>query len=291
MTTVAVVGAGDLGGAAAHALAMSQTVGRIVIIDASGRAAAGKALDIMQGGTIAGVHTELVGTDDPSRAAGCTVCLVADRFGGGSPEWTGDDGLAMLARLDPVLSGAPLVFTGVMQASLIEAAARELGIRRTRLIGSAPEAFASAARAMVAVEAGCSPDEVSLAVLGRPPGGLVVPWSHVSIGGYTLEHRLASAQVVRIESRVARVWPPGPFALGLAGARVTAAVVSAARRSWSVLTLLDGEYGVRRVVGIIPALLANSGIVRTWEPTLTTRERVRLVTALGEEPPQERRPA
>ena len=42
---------------------------------------------------------------------------------------------------------------------------------RARLIGSAPEALVSAITAIVAMEAGCSPREVMLTVLGAPPPG------------------------------------------------------------------------------------------------------------------------
>jgi malate/lactate dehydrogenase len=62
---------------------------------------------------------------------------------------------------------------------------------------------------------------------------------------------------------------------------VVAALVRSSRRAYSVLTVLDGEFGVRRAVGAVPALLSPAGIVRTREPRLSTRERVQLETALG----------
>jgi hypothetical protein len=44
--------------------------------------------------------------------------------------------------------------------------------------------------------------------------------------------------------------------------------------------MLDGEFGVRNRVGTMPALLSASGIVHTRTPSLNTRERVQLATAL-----------
>lgn len=281
MTTVAVIGAGDIGGAAAQALAASDGVGRVLIVDASAKVASGKALDIQQSGAVAGFHTRLEGTDDITRVIGCAACVVADRFGDGSREWAGDEGLAMLARLLPAVSGAPIIFAGPNQGALIEFASVELSVRRMRLIGSAPEAFASALRAIVGLEANCSPAEISLAVLGRPPLGLVVPWSDVSIGGHQLEHRLEPIQITRLEAGVERLWPPGPYALGVAAAQVTNAIVSSARRSCSVLTVLDGEFGVKHGVGIVPAMLSPTGITETWVPTLTSRDSVKLMSALS----------
>ena len=101
------------------------------------------------------------------------------------------------------------------------------------------------------------------------------------MGGYALERALSQVQLVRIQARVARLWPPGPFALGAAAARVTEAILDSSRRSYNVLTVLGGEFGVRDRVGTVPALLASRGIVHTRTPTLNTRDQVQLDTALG----------
>jgi len=281
MSTVCIIGAGDIGGATAHALARSERVSRILLIDADGKVAAGKALDIQQSGAVDLFHVRLDGTDDLSRVAGCAVCVVADRHGKPSSEWQGDDGLAMITRLASYAGDAPIVCAGASQAGLLSAAARELHIARGRLTGSSPEALIAAVRAMVAMEAQCSPSEVDLTILGTPPAGFVVPWSEASIGGYSLERVLSQVQLTRIEARAARLWPPGPFALGLAAARVAEALIRDSRRAFCVLMVLAGEFGVRGRVGAMPVHLSPSGIAHTQVPTLNTRERVRLETALG----------
>ena len=279
--TVCIIGAGELGAAVADALARGGRVARVVLVDDAAQVASGKALDIQQAGAIAGFHTRLEGTSDPSRVTNSSVCVLADRVGRPSSEWQGDDALALIKRLTPYLGTTPIVCAGSMQADMMRMAVREAGVKRDRLIGSCPEALAMAARAMVAMEAGCSPSEVGLTMLGAPPAGFVVPWSEASIGGYALERVLTQVQLTRLEARVARLWPPGPFALGAAAARIVEAVVRSSRRAFSVLTVLGGEFGVRGRVGALPAVLSTSGIAQTRVPTLTTRERVRLETALG----------
>jgi len=281
MTTVAIVGAGDIGGATAQALASCDRVSRVLLVDAVGDAAAGKALDIQQSGASARFHTRLDGTGDESRLTGCTVCVIADRFGAHAGEWQGEDGLSMLTRIAPCLADAPIVFAGASQVELLSRAADDTRIRRERLIGSSPEALASAITAIVAMEAGCSPREVMLMVLGTPPAGFVVPWSEASIGGCGMQRVLSQVQLARIEARAVRLWPPGPYTLGTAAARVTEGILSNSRRSFSVLTQLEGEFGVRNRAGALPARLAARGIVQTRVPELSTREHVRLQTALG----------
>ena len=281
VSTVCIIGAGELGGACAHTLARNERVRRVLILDDAAGVAAGKALDILQAGAVEGSHTYLEGGADLSRSIGAAVCIIADRSGRSSNEWHGDEGLALIKRLVPYLGDSPIVFAGSSQAALLAAASHELHIRRERLIGSAPEALAGAVKSMVAIEARCSPSEIGLTVLGAPPRGFVVPWSEASIGGHALERVLTQVQLSRIESRLPHLWPPGPYALGLAAARVTEALISSARRSFSVLTVLGGEFGARGRVGVLPAVLSKQGIVATRVPALNTRERIQVENALG----------
>jgi malate dehydrogenase len=281
MASVAIIGAGAIGGAVAQALAARDTVRRVLIVDAAAGVAAGKALDLLQSGAVNGSHVRLEGTDDLSRVVGSAVCVIADRHGPPEAEWAGDDGLAMLRRLLQWTADTPLVFAGASQSSLMLTARREHHVRRAALVGSAPEAYGSAMRSMVALEAGCSPSEVSLAVLGVPPRGLVVPWGEASIGGFSLERTLTPVAITRLEARAPRLWPPGPFALGGAAARAVEAVVTASRRTVNILTVLDGEYGVRERLGSTPAMLDSSGVASVKVPLLSPRERVLVETALN----------
>jgi len=287
MTMVAIVGAGEIGGSTAQALASTDRIGRLLFVDAAGSVAAGKALDLRQAAAIDGTHTRLEGTDDVTRVTGCDVCVIADHCGRAerakeplAGEWRGEEGLALLGRMVPYLGRAPIVFAGAWQAEVLAAAATELGVDRRRLLGSALEAFAAAAAAIVAMEANCSPRDVRLTVLGTPPSGLVIPWSEASIGGYDLQQVLAPVHLRRVEARAAVLWPPGPYALGAAAARVVTAILSSSRQSCCVLTQLGGEFGVRNRPGCLPVRLGPHGIVEIRVPELTTRERVQVETAL-----------
>jgi malate dehydrogenase len=285
--TICIVGAGELGGSIAHALARGERVRRVLLIDERGSIAAGKALDIQQAGAVEGFHTWMEGTTDFTRVTGCAVVVIADSGRPPAPsgvegtgEWRGETAVSMMVRLKGFIARAPIVFAGADQSDLILTVEREAGLDRRRLIGSAAEAFAGAVRAVVALEARCSPAEVVLAVLGTPPCGFIVPWGEASIGGYALERVLTQVQLRRIDARLARLWPPGPQTLGLAAARVAEAVVTSARRSMSVLTVLDGEFGVRHRAGVLPCFLSPAGIASVRLPELNTRERVQLETAL-----------
>ena len=280
MTTVAIVGAGDVAGSTAQAIASCDGARRVLLVDASQGIAAGKALDIQQSGAVDGFHTTVEGTSDETRLGGCDVCIIADRSGAAG-EWRGDEGLSLLARLASHVGNAPIVFAGTAQVDLLSSAATEIPMRRTQLIGSCPEALVSAITAIVSMEAACSPRDVMLTVLGAPPAGFVVPWGEASIGGYAMQRVLSQVQLARIEARAARLWPPGPYALGAAAARVAGAILSRSRRSFSVLVQLGGEFGVKGRAAALPVRLGPYGILETRVPELDARQQVRLQVALG----------
>jgi malate dehydrogenase len=287
VTTAAVIGAGELGGAVAHAIASREAVSEVIIVDSAGGAAAGKALDLQQMGAISGWHTRVRGSSDFSDVIGCAVCVIADCFGSASIEWQGDEGRALLERLAGSLGDAPVVFAGAAQTPLLSAAVAG-GYRRPRIIGSSTEAFASSVRAMVALEARCAPAEVSLSVLGTPPAGLVVAWSEAAIGGHAVDRIVSTVELNRIQLRVSRLWPPGPLTLGLAAAAAADAIIRSSRRAFSLMSVLDGELGVRGCVAAVPTFLHPAGIAGTRVPSLSTREQILLETALAS--PQTFRP-
>ena len=280
MTTVAIIGAGEIGGTIAGALAQSGAVDRILLIDDADDVAAGKALDIRQAGAITRSHTGIESTDEVAAAAGCHVCVVADPAGHGEERKHGHATRPLLARLAACVGIAPVVFAGLDQAAMLDTAATDAGMGLSRLIGSGPLAMTAAVTSIVAMEAGCSPREVSLVVLGAPPGGFVVPWSQVAIAGLALERVLTPPQVTRLEARLVRLWPLGPYVLGVAAARAIEAILSSSRSAAGVLTMLDGAFGVRGRVGTVPALLTPGGIARVMEPVLTPRELTQVQTAL-----------
>src|SRR5438034_9347818 len=97
MSRVAILGAGEIGGAAARALATRARVGSILLIDEQPHVAAGKALDLRQAGPISGSDARIEGSMDVASAAGATAIVLADTAAGA--EWSGEAGLALLRRL------------------------------------------------------------------------------------------------------------------------------------------------------------------------------------------------
>jgi lactate/malate dehydrogenase, NAD binding domain len=305
---IAIVGAGDLGGALAFSLAVRGRVGRVRLIDEAGTSAAGKALDVQQSTPVYGSAVQLEGAADLGAADGADVVVLADAFGASSREHQGEAGLALLRRLATRVPSAVIVLAGASQAWLVEKAVTELGLPWTRVIGSAPLAVAAGLRTLVGLETGASPLDVQLAITGLPPDHLVVAWESASIAGVSLAGAVDRATRARIAARLPRLWPPGPIALAAAAAAIIEAMVDGSHRPCSACLALDPDVrafptrspdealaksggervGVRGVASaslrraiVSTVWLGRTGVVRVALPELSAQERVALDNARG----------
>jgi malate dehydrogenase len=282
MHEVAIIGAGELGGALAHVLARRNFVRSITLIDESGRVAAGKALDIAQAAPVEGFATQLTGSTDVSVCAGAAVVVLADRVAGG--EWKADEAFLLVKRLRQTAANATLLCAGASPRELIDRGVRELRCPRAHLFGSAPEALAGGARALVALALNGSPRDVGLSVLGVPPAHIVIPWADATVAGFALTRMVDEPSRRRLVARVAALWPPGPYALATAATMVIEAMAGRSRRIASCFVAPDWpgtESGTHVRTAAMPVRLGAAGIVEVVRPSLSAVERVALDNAMA----------
>jgi malate dehydrogenase len=276
MQTVAILGAGELGGLLARSLACRNIVGRVVLIDRAESVAAGKALDIRQSGPIEGSDTRLEGASDPGAAAGASVVALADEHGGA--EWTGDGALELLRRLWAMAPRAVFLVAGARQRELLGRAVAEIGVPPARLVGSAPVAASGAARALAALELDWSAPDMSVTVVGAPPRWVAV-WSAATAAGVPLTALLTAGQLAQIDRRLHAGWPPGPYQLASAAAAVVHAIVTGSNRRLCCF-VADGMRPGPSAFAALPAVFGPDGVRRVEMPPLGPRERVALDAVL-----------
>jgi malate dehydrogenase len=278
MARVAIVGGGELGGLLAHALARRDVAPDVRLVDDNGRAAAGKALDIGQAAPIEGFASNVTGSADLSVVASASVVVIADPFD--ARERTAEAAMLLLKRIHDFAPAAVIVCAGASDCGLIDGSVRELRVPRTQVLGSAPEALAGGVRALTAIELNGAPTDVSLSVLGIPPDHIVIPWEDATVAGFSLGRALSEPARRRLDSRVAGLWPPGPFALASAGAKIISAVLRGSRQLVTCFVAPDDSSGVRARAGALPVRLGRTGVTEVTMPALSVRERVRLENAM-----------
>jgi malate dehydrogenase len=279
MPFVAIVGAGPVGGALAHALAERSRVGEIRLIDPEGRVAEGKALDILQSSPVQGFDARVTGATSLAAAAGAGAIVFADFAAGG--EIAGETGLATVRQISRLDTSAPLLFACGEQRELMQRAADELHVTAGRLAGSAPLALESAVRAVAAAILDASPADLAIGVAGVPPRAAVIGWDAATAFNQPIGKVLRAHEIASISSRLAALWPPSPYALAAAGARVAEALVNGSRRRYTCFAAIDLEGVGRGRIAAVPVEIVRGGIGRTLEPALSRHERTAFENGLS----------
>jgi malate dehydrogenase len=277
MPGVAIVGAGDLGAAIAHAIAHRGRVRALTLVDDAASVAVGKALDLQQAAPIDGIDIEVTGSGELLSAAGASVVVVADAVGGG--EWADDRGLALIERLVRAGTTAPFVFPGPRQTSLMAKVAGELGVPTDRLIGTAGAALVGTTRALVGLETGGSGIDVSVTIGGCPPRA-VIAWASATIDGVLVTDRIPPHRLRAINQAVLGFWPPAPRAIAAPTAQIVESLLREARDVHQAAIVLDGQFGRRGVVGLLPVRLGAGRIRERLLPSLTPQEAVAVTNSL-----------
>jgi malate/lactate dehydrogenase len=167
------------------------------------------------------------------------------------------------------------VCAGAEQRDLLDAGEAPFG--KNRLIGSAPEALASAMRALVALETNGSVHDIALTVLGVPPAHVIALWEDATIAGFSATKVLDEPARRRLAARMPLLWPPGPYALAAAATEAIAAITGYSRRTLSCFVAAPEDLaGLRARAAALPVRLGRDGVERVEIPTLSATARVAL---------------
>jgi malate dehydrogenase len=267
---VAIIGAGPLGGAIASTLAQHGRATEVRLIDPAARIAEGKALDIQQSSAIEQFSARVVGAADFEAVAGADVIALADLAEKG--DISGEDGLAIVRRIARIESSAPLLFCG-SHLELMKRAVGELHVARTRVVGSAALALESAVRAIAAALIDASPKDVSIGIAGVPPKDVVIAWDAATVFHQPIARVLAAHHLASLSSRVAGLWPPGPYALASAAARLADALAFGSRRRFTCFAAVDLPGAGRGMIAAVPIEIRKGEIAGVLEPALSRHER------------------
>ena len=85
----------------------------------------------------------------------------------------------------------------------------------------------------------------------------------------------------QLASRIAAIWPPGPYALASAATAVIESMQGRSRRVASCFMAQDTTAGTRARTGALPVRLSASGIVEVVLPALSVVEQIALDNAIN----------
>jgi len=277
MREIAIIGAGELGGALAHTLARRHLADVVRLVDEHQRVAEGKALDLAQAAPVEGFATQLSGSTELTSAGGARIIIVADQVQGG--EWHGDAGLRLVGRLCELAPSAILLCAGATQRDIVERAVGELHLDRRRIFGTAPEALAAGARGLVALALNSSSRDVAMTILGNPPDQMVVPWDDASISGLGLIRLINEPIRRRLAAQIPALWPPGPHALAAVAGKAVDVIAGRSRMVLSCFVAPEESARHRARTTAVPARLGAQGLEEVVLPPLSVIDQVALDNA------------
>lgn len=278
---IAVIGAGNVGATCAH-WAAAKELGDIVLLDIPDRdgVARGKALDLLCCGPIERFDSRVVGTSDYRDIAGSDVVVIT----AGLPRKPGmsrDDLIETNVKIvksvsEQVAEHAPksivIVVSNPLDA-MVYTAWKATGFPTSRIMGQAGALDVARFRAVLAMELGCSIEDISALLLGGHGDDMVPLPRLTSVHGIPIADLLPKE---KIDACVERAKVGGGEIVKLMGTsayyapasgtvQMVEAIVKDKKRIIPSAAYCDREFGVGGYFVGVPAVLGSAGVERIVE--------------------------
>ena len=287
MDKVTIIGAGNVGTAAAFYLAENK-VSNVLLIDTAEGLAKGKALDLMEAAPIRGYDVYVDGTDHFENMKGSKVVVIA----AGSPRKPEMLRLDLLEQnikiIDSILEQISLHAPDAIIINLTEPVdsltyyiIRKKGFKASKVMGVTGVLDSARLRKFIAKELDVSIVDTTAIVVGGHHDYMVIPPRYARVEGIPITELMPRERVdVMIErtrnagKEIVDLLKTGSAssAPGAAVAELVEAIVRDTEKILCVAAYLNGEYGHKDICLGVPALLGKNGIKKIVEIELTLTE-------------------
>lgn len=287
---ISILGAGRVGSAVAHTIAVQGLASQIVIVDIAKDKAKGEALDIRQGAAVMDMPVDVIAGEYEDTAGSDIVIFTL-----GAARKAGQSRLDLAkGNVDIIKSVIPDVVKYSPDAKYVVVSnpvdvitytiMKISGLPEKQVIGTGCLLDTARLRNDVAGYAKVSPKNVHLNVYGEHGATAMIPWSSGSIYGEKVDDFLekTGTPVPSHQEFLEHVRGAGGEVIGLKGATfyavsvVTAYVCSMILHDTKAVlplsTMLHGEYGMEDVCLSLPCVLGADGVERVNTPNMTPLE-------------------
>lgn len=288
MSKITVVGAGNVGAQCVYRLAQ-KNIPNLVLVDVVDGLPQGKALDMMQAGSVDGFSSHIQGTNDYKDSKNSDVVVITAGLAR-KPGMSRDDLIAknseiMASIVKPVVDNSPnavlIIVTNPLDA-MTYYAYKASSLPSNRVIGMAPLLDAARMQLFIAQALNVTLQDVYAEVLGSH-GDLMVPVPRFStVKGKGVAELLSKEQIDAIVQRtkdggaeIVKLLKTGSayYAPGSSAAEMAEAIALDKKRVISSCCYLSGQYGINDVYLGVPARLGKSGVEEIIELPLTQDEK------------------
>lgn len=280
--SVAVVGTGSVGVAAAYAMFVENVASELLLVDKEHARAEGHAMDLMHAQAVVG-RVDVRPTSFAELARAQVVVITAGRN-----QKRGESRLDLLRGNAEIVSSivdeldrhAPdavlLIATNPVDV-LTRIALRRTKRPAARVIGTGTTLDSARFRALIGASLGISPRSVHAQILGEHGDSQVAIWSQATYGGVPVSLDAAERARIGESTRSAAreiIARKGytDLAIGAVIAHLVRAILMDERGVQALSVPLEGQLGIRDVCLSMPCILGCEGIVRIVEPELEPEE-------------------
>jgi malate dehydrogenase len=284
---VSIVGAGNVGATAAHWIAAKE-LADIVLIDVVEGVPQGKALDLLEAMPIEKRDVNAVGSNDYAATANSDIVIIT----AGLPRKPGmsrDDLLhtnfkIMSDVVSKVVAQSPesiLIIVSNPLDAMAQAAYRQAGFNRERVIGMAGVLDSARFRAFIAAELNVSVENVTAFVLGGHGDTMVPLARYSSVAGIPITELIPPERIEQLVQRtrdggaeIVKYLKTGSayYAPSAAAVEMTEAILKDKKKILPCAAYLQGEYGIDGYYIGVPCKLGAAGLEQIIEIKLTPEE-------------------
>ncbi|GMV95663.1 MAG: malate dehydrogenase [Phycisphaerae bacterium] len=285
---ITIIGAGNVGATCAH-WAAAKELGDIVLVDIVEGLPQGKGLDLRQAAPVEGFDCEIIGTNSYEPTAGSDVIIITSGLAR-KPGMSRDDLLAknvqivrdvtqQAARHSPE---AILIVVSNPLDAMVYTAWKVSGFPAQRVMGQAGVLDTARYRTFIAMELGCSVEDIQALLLGGHGDDMVPLPSYTSVSGIPVTSLIAKDRLDAIVDRarkgggeIVNLLKTGSayYAPAAATIQMAEAIIRDKRRILPVAAYCKTEYGIGGYFVGVPAMLGRNGVERVLEVPLADDER------------------
>ena len=293
---ITVIGAGNVGASCAVCAAYKE-LGDIVLIDIPDFAdkTAGKALDLAQCGPVERFDCNITGTSDYAHAEGSDVVILT----AGIPRKPGmsrDDLIqtnvkivgSCAEKIAKVAPQAVLIVVSNPLDAMVYTAWQKSDFPTNRVIGQAGCLDIARFRTFIAMELGCSVEDISALLLGGHGDDMVPLPSYTSVAGIPVTQLIPGDRLEAIIKRakmgggeIVKLMGTSAYYAPAAGSvQMAEAIIKDKKRILPCAAYCDKEYGVGGYFVGVPAILGTGGVEKVMEVELDDAEAALLKTSV-----------
>lgn len=290
---IVVIGAGNVGSACAHSIALQKLAHHVVLLDIKEGVAEGKALDILQSLATQGNATQVTGVTNEYTAIEDADLVVITSGRPRQPGMSRDDLIKINAEIvqgvaEKIIHHAPKAIIIVVSNPLD--VMTYVALKTTKkspqtVFGMAGTLDVARYKAFLAQEIGVDPTSIQALLLGGHGDTMVPLPRYTSVGGIPVTELLPKEKIDAIITRTQNgggeflplLGTTAWLAPGAAVAQLIAAIAHDTKTLLPVCAYLDGQYGQTDICLGVPVILGKNGIEKIIELDLHPEEKTLLV--------------